>query len=216
MVTTTTKTLNYSKVSGNSTNSINATINSTPGINGSWFGKVPAILKLLELALIIVSIALIASLRSEAVFVPQNSPVINGTNYYSYAREMFLVGEVYFLCAHTWALGTLMIILLSYAFHTVSSVIVPKASTVENWMNMLLALALLTAGIVELIETEQWKWHYAPNPYNPNSNWTVWTMNSGEYAQRLAAGIIALIEGLLFLASFALSYKELSGPAKDH
>ena len=49
MVTTTTKTLNYSIIRGNHTNSVNATITSTPGVNINYFAKFPGILKLIEL-----------------------------------------------------------------------------------------------------------------------------------------------------------------------
>jgi hypothetical protein len=49
MVTTTTKTLNYSIIRGNHTNSVNATITSTPGFNINYFGKIPGILKVVEL-----------------------------------------------------------------------------------------------------------------------------------------------------------------------
>lgn len=128
--------------------------------------------------MVVVALALVASLRDERRLV--SNLTLNGSTYESFPREIWLSGETYFLCVHTLALGVLMIILLSYAFHTVSSMIVPKASTVENWMNMILGILLLIAGIVELVQTENWKVH--PTNGKP-------LMTDSEYGTRLAAGV---------------------------
>jgi len=225
MVTTTTKTLNYSITKGtSSTNSVNATITSTPGFNSNYLGKIPGILKLLEFILAAVALGLIASRRFEArpeddsnaprynheymnslglTIDPQPGDAI-GKKYYSYLREMFLVGEVYFLCAHSAVLTVLAIVLIAYLFHTTSAMIVPKATTVENVMNLLLALMLIAAGIVEIVMTEKHKYDL-DNPKRP-------VMYGSEEGVRVAAGAIALLNGILFLVSFFLSKKELDGP----
>ncbi|XP_055333399.1 uncharacterized protein LOC129584853 isoform X2 [Paramacrobiotus metropolitanus] len=199
MVTTTTKTLNYSIIRGNHTNSVNATITSTPGFNVNYFGKIPGILKLVELMMVIVALALVASLREDR----QLTSGLNGTDYLSYPREMFLSGEVYFLCAQTLALGVLTMVLLTYAFHTVSSMIIPKATALENTFNMTLAILLLIAGIVEIVQTEQWK---------ISQTRQIFLFTDQQYGKHLAAGIISLVTGVCFLASFALSQRELQGP----
>jgi len=210
MVTTTTKNLNYSITKGQHQNSVNATITSTSGFNGGYLGKLPGILKIFELILAAVSLGLIASLRQE-----QRLKVVftNGTelippipdNYESYPREMFLVGEVYFLCAHSAVLTCLVIFLMSYLFHTVSSMVVPKTSTVENWMNILLAVMLFVAGVVVLVLTVQWQYdQQRVHLLQPQD----------QFNTRIAAGAIAILNGLLFLVSFFVSHKELRGPEK--
>jgi hypothetical protein len=196
MVTTTTKTLNYSITKGNATNSVNATITSTPGFNSNYLGKIPGILKIFELLLAAVGIGLVASLRSE------HRPVIVGTGIQSYMREQFLVGEVYYLCAHTAVLVILEIVLISYLLHTTSAMIIPKATTMENNTNIILALMLLAAGILEIVMTVTWK-------YDAPESSRVIMDNEGI---RFAAGAVALLNGLLFIASFVLSRKELAGP----
>jgi hypothetical protein len=195
MVTTTTKTLNYSITKGASTNSVNATITSTPGFNSNYLGKIPGILKLLELVLAAVALGLVASRRQE--YQP-------GTvdNYPSYKREMFLVGEVYFLCAHSAVITVLVIVLVAYLFHTTSAMIIPKATTLENVMNILLAELLIAAGIVEIVMTELWK-------VDPQNRLLI---SQNDEGVRVAAGAVALLNGILFIVSFVLSRKELAGP----
>ncbi|GAV04682.1 hypothetical protein RvY_14932-3 [Ramazzottius varieornatus] len=204
MVTTTTKTLNYSIIRGNHTNSVNATITSTPGFNINYFGKIPGILKVLELILTVIGIGLVGSMRDErqlqVVTSPAGAPAAG--SYYSYRREMFMSGEVYYLCVHSIALAMLLVILMAYAFHTVSSMLTPKGTQVENIMNMVLAILLLIAGIVEIVQTENFK--------RDDANRDL--MTSNEYGVRIAAGVIALINGILFIISFVLSKKELDGP----
>lgn len=199
MVTTTTKTLNYSITKGSSTNSVNATITSTPGFNSNYLGKIPGILKLLELVLAAVALGLVASRREEL------RPILDGLTP-SYLRETFLVGEVYFLCAHSAVITLLVIVLVSYLFHTTSAMIIPKATTLENVMNLLLALLLIAAGIVEIVMTELWKTD--PNPSVHNRL----LISQNDEGVRVAAGAIALLNGILFIVSFVMSRKELAGP----
>jgi len=200
MVTTTTKTLNYSITKGNATNSVNATITSTPGFNSNYLGKIPGILKIIELILAAVALGLVASLRQE------HRPFItNQSNYdqnqpLSYIREQFLVGEVFFLCAHTAVIAIMCIVLISYLFHTTSAMIIPKASTMENVTNIVLALLLFAAGILEIVQTVNWKLDEVKRTIMDNEG------------IRFAAGAIALLNGLLFIGSFVLSRKELAGP----
>jgi len=200
MVTTTTKTLNYSITKGNATNSVNATITSTPGFNSNYLGKIPGILKIIELILAAVALGLVASLRQE------HRPFItNQSNYdqnqpLSYIREQFLVGEVFFLCAHTAVIAIMCIVLISYLFHTTSAMIIPKATTMENVTNIVLALLLFAAGILEIVQTVNWKLDEVKRPIMDNEG------------IRFAAGAIALLNGLLFIGSFVLSRKELAGP----
>jgi len=241
MVTTTTKTLNYSITKGNNTNSVNATITSTPGFNTNYLGKIPGILKLLELALAITSLVLIACLRApmrprvdvlvadykvnptSSTTTPQppatTTPLVPvefptrytvdrdvdqlWANYPSFQLEVFLEGEVFFLCAHSVVISVLAIILISYLFHTTSAMIIPKATTLENVANALLALLLLAAGIVEIVLVVYWKNRLY---YERNLS----TMDN--QPMRLAAAILALLNFLLFIGSFILSRKELAGP----
>jgi cytochrome bd-type quinol oxidase subunit 2 len=212
MVTTTTKTLNYSITKGNQTNSVNATITSTPGFNSNYLGKVPGILKLVELLLAAIAVGLVASLRSEQRLLVQT--VDHGSVYptgKNYLQELFLVSEVYFLCAHSAVLTVLVIILGAYLFHTTSAMIIPKATTLENVANIILALLLLAAGITLIVLTEIWKY----DPDYPNEYRVLQAPPRQSFNQepvRLAAGAIALLNGLLFIGSFVLSRKELAGP----
>jgi len=209
MVTTTTKTLNYSITKGNQTNSVNATITSTPGFNSNYLGKIPGILKIVELILAAVALGLISSLRQEdrpfINFVEPRAPGSPPPNtLLSFLREQFLVGEVYFLCAHTAVLVVLVIILVSYLFHTTSAMIIPKATTLENVANLILALLLIAAGIVEIVMTVKYK-------YSLQTDYTQYQIMDNE-GYRFAAAAIALLNGLLFIGSFVLSRKELAGP----
>jgi len=216
MVTTTTKQLNYSNNTGTKQNEVNATLTSTPGFNGGYFGKVPGMLKLFQLILTVVALALAASQREESRPRDQD---FNATAYHgqevwgplSYLRERFLVGEVYFLCAHTAALVILCIFLISYLFHTISSMLVPKGTTLEMVMNMVMFLVLMAAGIVEIVMTEMWKREMTsdvPREYR-------YIMPGDVEAMRLAAGILAIINSLVFLASYFVAKKELDGPNKN-
>jgi len=200
MVTTTTKTLNYSITKGNATNSVNATITSTPGFNSNYLGKIPGILKIIELILAAVALGLVASLLQEHRPYITNQPSYDQNQQLSYIREQFLVGEVFFLCAHTAVIAIMCIVLISYLFHTTSAMIIPKATTMENVTNIVLALLLFAAGILEIVQTVNWKLDEVKRPIMDNEG------------IRFAAGAIALLNGLLFIGSFVLSRKELAGP----
>jgi hypothetical protein len=220
MVTTTTKTLNYSITKGNQTNSVNATITSTPGFNSNYLGKIPGILKILELILAAIGLGLVASLRTEQRLPTQEVVCNNGVctpvayptipqGARNYPTEIFMIGEVYYLCAHSVVLAVLVIILVAYLFHTTSAMIIPKATTLENVANILLALLLLAAGITLIVVTELWK-------YDPDRQDRLLqappAQSYNQEAVRLAAGAIAILNGLLFIGSFVLSRKELAGP----
>jgi len=200
MVTTTTKTLNYSITKGNATNSVNATITSTPGFNSNYLGKIPGILKIIELILAAVALGLVASLLHDLRPYITNQPSYDQNQQLSYIREQFLVGEVFFLCAHTAVIAIMCIVLISYLFHTTSAMIIPKATTMENVTNIVLALLLFAAGILEIVQTVNWKLDEVKRPIMDNEG------------IRFAAGAIALLNGLLFIGSFVLSRKELAGP----
>lgn len=58
MVTVTTKTINYTITKGNRTNSVNATITSTPGMNGRAFKSKLVLLKILQLLMMIAAMIL--------------------------------------------------------------------------------------------------------------------------------------------------------------
>jgi len=216
MVTTTTKTLNYSITKGSSTNSVNATITSTPGFNSNYLGKLPGILKILELILAVVALGLVASMRTderpfesaptqdyprwaaECLDNTVNPPRIICR---SYMREIFMIGEVYFLCAHSAVITLLMIFLITYLFHTTSAMIVPKATNLENVAHLVAALLLLAAGITEIVVTEIWKTD-ANRPL----------MYPQQEGMRVAAGALAILNAILFIVSFVMSKKELQGP----
>jgi len=221
MVTTTTKTLNYSITKGSSTNSVNATITSTPGFNSNYLGKVPGILKILELILAAVALGLVAAMRDQQqpaeVSPKPNDPLYNEwrlrcwdnvkgeVTCFSYMREIFMIGEVYFLCAHSAVITLLMIFLITYLFHTTSAMIVPKATNLENVAHLIAALLLIAAGITEIAITEYWKVDRDRNPDRP-------LMTTRDEAMRVAAGALALLNGILFIVSFVMSKKELQGP----
>lgn len=248
MVTTTTKTLNYSITKGNTNNSVNATITSTPGFNSNYLGKVAGILKLLQLALAIAALVMIATLRMEMRPVTRDAgTIVNGTEVpiivldnngnpvpagsvrlppsdsytraLSYNREAYLNGEVYFLCAHTAAITVLVIFLVAYLFHTTSAMIIPKATTLENVANLLLALLLLAAGIVLIVQTIGWGSGVIQSPdglikgADGFSRWKeVPNMPPDNAALRFAAAALAIINALLLIGSFVLSRKDLAGP----
>lgn len=170
MVTTTTKTLNWTGDSGSldKSNTVNATITSTPGFNGGYLSKLPGLLKLLALVLTTIALGLAASLRHEERLhvlerMEDQRVIANGS--FTYPKELFMSGEVFFLCAHAAVLTCLMVFLLSYLFHTVSSMLAPKATTLEVVALPLLGLLMLVAGIVEIVQTEMWKTHAPEDPY---------------------------------------------------
>lgn len=198
MVTTTTKTLNYSIVRGNHTNSVNATITSTPGFNVNYFGKIPGILKVVELVVTVVALGLAASRRREA-------PGMQIPAADNWRIEYFLTGEVFFLCVMSAGLLWLFSILLTYAMHIVSSVITPKTTIHEVVFNFLFMLMFWTAGIVELAETVPNAYPFGDRP----------GMTQADWGCRIAAGALALFIGTFFLISFALAVKELQGPKRS-
>lgn len=215
MVTTTTKTLNYSVTSGNKTNSVNATITSTPAFNSLYLKKLPGLLKILELVVTVVAIGLAASRQREWLKVASvNDP---GT----WPVEFFILGEVFFLCVMSAALTWLFSILVTYLFHIVSSVIIPKTTILEIIMNFLLALMCWTAGIVELAETVTNAW--GPNGVNgppiplANSSETIdQRITNSDWGCRIAAGSLALFLGTFFFISFILAIQEYRGPKRAH
>jgi len=195
MVTTTTKTLNYSIIRGNHTNSVNATITSTPGFNVNYFGKIPGILKVLELITTVVALGLAASRRREGT-----------TNVIGWPVEYFLAGEVFFLCICAAGLTYLFGQLTTFAWSVVSSVLIPKTTYFEMVMNFLLFLAWTTAGIVELAMTSREGWNgRQEQPASPNMLYQDWGC-------RIAAGSLALFLGVFHLISFILAIKEFMGP----
>ncbi|OQV22648.1 hypothetical protein BV898_03473 [Hypsibius exemplaris] len=155
-----------------------------------------------------IGIGLIGSRREERrLGEPHSVPgttqiVIEAT---SFPREMFLPGEVYYLCAHSVAMAVLLVVVMTYFTHTVSSMLVPKGTALEMKMNTALALVLLIAGIVEIVQTEQWKMNESGQSL----------MTGNEYAVRIAGGVVALLNGVLCIISFVLSYLELRGPKTD-
>lgn len=67
--------------------------------------------------------------------------------------------------------------------------------------NIILSLLLLSAGILEIVQVETSVRH--PDTGNL-------LMGTNEEAIRLSAGVIALLNGLLFLVSFALARRDLT------
>jgi len=206
MVTTTTKTLNYSIIRGNHTNSVNATITSTPGFNVNYFGKIPGILKVLELITTVVALGLAASRRREGT-----------TNVIGWPVEYFLAGEVFFLCICAAGLTYLFGQLTTFAWSVVSSVLIPKTTYFEMVMNFLLFLAWTTAGIVELAMTsrEGWNSRQERAGVTPDQGTVVYTspnMLYQDWGCRIAAGSLALFLGVFHLISFILAIKEFMGP----
>jgi len=221
MVVSKTKTVNQTIIDGSGTHSVDATIISHPGFNGQYLGKIPGVLKVLELLLAAIALGLVAYRRLEDRLVEnRDRPRFNG-NYTEhpatfdetnrtgtgYGTESFLIGEVYFLCAHTAVITMLAVFLMTYLFHTVSEMIVPKASALESTMNLILAVMLIAAGIVELVMTIRWKSEIVNGKQYP-------LMFPHEEGVRLAAGVLALINGILFLVSFYKGKKEFDGPMK--
>jgi len=198
MVTTTTKTLNYSIIRGNHTNSVNATITSTPGVNINYFAKIPGILKLVELVVIIVAIGLAASRHYYA-------PGLDSPTRETWRIEYFLTGEVFFLCVQSAGLVWVFASLLTNFIHIVSAVIIPKTTIHEVVYNFALMLMFWTAGIVELAETVP----------NANSFGNRPGMSQGDWGCRVSAGSLSLFIGTFFLISHALAVKELQGPKRS-
>jgi len=204
MVTTTTKTLNYSIIRGNHTNSVNATITSTPGFNINYFGKIPGILKVIELIVTVVALGLAASRRREGT-----------TNLLSWPIEYFLAGEVFFLCICAAGLTYLFGQLTTFAWSVVSSVLIPKTTYFEMVINLLLGLAWITAGIVELAMTSREGWNGTNGRVVTDSNGALLqapNMLYQDWGCRIAAGSLALFLGVFHLASFGLAVKEFMGP----
>jgi len=188
MVTTTTKTLNYSIIRGNHTNSVNATITSTPGVNINYFSKIPGILKLIELIVTVVALGLVASRRREGWASTVGWPA-----------EFYMAGEVFFLCITSCGLTYLFGQLTTFTWSVVSSVLIPKTTYFEIIINFLLFLCWLTAGIVELAMTCQEAYG------NPN-------MLFDDWGCRIAAGSLALFLAVFHAISFGLAVKEFQGP----
>jgi len=191
-------------------NSANATLVSSPGFNGGYLGKIPGILKLISLVLGIISLALVASQREDMRLQIFNKDPISGTvtanNTLTHPKELFLSGEVYFLCAHTALLTIVVCFLVAYLFHAVSSMIVPKASTVEMTLYFVLACMVMAAGIVEIVMTETWKWEKDPDMVDRR------LMTSHQEAVRDAAGALAIINGIVLFVMYVMAKKEFDGP----
>ena len=204
MVVTTTKTINYSITKGNAVNSVNATITSTPGCNCNYLSKPPGLLKLLEFILALIALGLVGATRQE------HRPYITSADQYyhsdlnrpwlSYLREQHLVGEITFITAQSVAIFVLLIVLLSYLTSTTSAMIVPKTTNLEKVANTVLALVLIVAGVVEVVMPIVWRYDEWQRPI------------MDFFGVRLAAGVISLVNGLLFIVSAVLAAKELAGP----
>lgn len=205
----TTKNLYYAVDGGSmdKTNSVNMTITSSPAFNGKYLGKLPGVLKLLALILTIIALGLVAALRHEDRLydfkVVDNRTISNGT--FTFMKEMFLAGEVYFLCAHTAVLTVLAIFFLSYLFHTVSSILAPKGTTLEVVAFPLMAIMMLVAGICELAQTNCWKSYTC-------GGWNLRLMSFREEGYRTAAGVLALINAVVLIVAFRIAKKEFDGP----
>ncbi|XP_055354416.1 uncharacterized protein LOC129600046 [Paramacrobiotus metropolitanus] len=229
--TTTTKTLNYSQGDPGFMNAVDATITSTPGQNFSYLGKPNGLIKLIQVILTIIALALVASQREEyrplediaapryQIFGKNNDTTVpplipntiapdfpNTTVTRTYQEELFMVGEVYFLCAHTAVLVVLVTFLISYLFHVISSVVVPKTSVLEVTSSFVLALLLIVAGIVEIVMTVKWRSEYIPEPFDA----TRYLMFHSAEAMRLVAGSLALFNGILAFFAFVRARKELN------
>ncbi|XP_055333479.1 uncharacterized protein LOC129584853 isoform X3 [Paramacrobiotus metropolitanus] len=189
MVTTTTKTLNYSIIRGNHTNSVNATITSTPGFNVNYFGKIPGILKLVELIITVVALGLVASRRREGAATAVGWPI-----------EFYMVGEVFFLCVCTASLVYLFGQLTTFCWSVTSSVLIPKTTYLEVILNLFFVLMWITAGIELLCLTAREGWNYPM------------AMLYSDWGCRIAAGSLGLFLAVFFIASLALAIKEFAGP----
>ncbi|OWA52252.1 hypothetical protein BV898_16710 [Hypsibius exemplaris] len=206
VITTTTKTINYSITKGQAVNSVTATVTSTPGCNSTYLTRLPGILKLIELLLALAAVILLATLRE------QSREVIRSADYYQYSyvshpwltylHEHFLVGEAAFIAAQTVALFVLLILLISYLSSTTSAMIVPKTTNLEKTANIVLAVVLLIAGVQEVVLAVLWRYDEAERTI----------MEVGPFGVRVAAGALSLLNGLLFVVSAVLSAKELAGP----
>jgi len=206
--TTTTKNLSYQAEGGEKSNSVNGTFVSTTGFNGRYLGKLPGFLKLFGLILGIISLALVASLREDTRLQVFHRDPLTGfivpNESMTHPKELFLSGEVYFLCAHTALLTILTIFLVTYLFHTLSSMVVLKVSSLETVTWMVLAFMILTAGILEIVMTEIWK-------YDPD-NTSRRLMTYKQEAIRDAAGALAIINGIVLFVMYVTAKKEFDGP----
>jgi len=218
MVTTTTKKLTYSIIRGNHTNAVDATITSTPGFNVNYFAKIPGILKIIELIVTVVALGLAASRRREGF-----------TNAFGWHIEYFLAGEVFFICICAAGLTYLFGQLTTFAWSVVSSVLIPKTTYFEMVINLLLFLAWLTAGIVELAMTSREGWNGRPqvviavdafnNPIisgNPPTTTTTTILNPpnmlySDWGCRIAAGSLGLFLAVFHLISFVVAVQEFVG-----
>ncbi|XP_055336320.1 uncharacterized protein LOC129586873 [Paramacrobiotus metropolitanus] len=225
MVTTTTKVLNYTIERGPSKNIVSATITSTPGVNVGYFTKPPGILRILQLILTAVALGLIIfQISIHRAFKKDvygfDLPIKD------YERETVLAGELFFLCVHYAVLILLLIFIITYFISLVSEIVIIKTSTLDAVLNLVVAVLLLIAAIVELTMTVQWTYDReatlmmprgriegthrvvqelvvisTPRPYTP-------IMYTRDWGIRIAAGVIALVNALLFIVSFVFSRKE--------
>ena len=65
--------------------------------------------------------------RQLAVVPLVNLGTTPATSYWSYRREAFMSGEVFYLCVHSIVLAMLLVILMAYAFHTGTYTVYSKA-----------------------------------------------------------------------------------------
>lgn len=128
MVTTTTKTIEYVIDKKNSINRVHATLTSTSGFNSFYVKKIQGILKILQLALTATALGLIGSRTN--VVRPHLFDDVRGNELAprSYARQATLVGDVYFLCAHTAVITVLTVFLITYLFSIISAMVISKVS----------------------------------------------------------------------------------------
>lgn len=115
-----------------------------------------------------------------------------------------LHSEPFFLCALTAIFAMLVILLVTYLFDTVSSMIIPKISIVEVVANFVMAFLSLSAGAAEIAFTELTE--------RGNEYYRFPWMERTDNILRFAAGALALLNSVLFFVSFVLARRELAGP----
>ncbi|XP_055336270.1 uncharacterized protein LOC129586835 [Paramacrobiotus metropolitanus] len=217
-VTTTTKVLDYVIEKGSNRNIVHATVTSTPGFNLYYVKQIPAILKFLQLILAVVC-AILVGYQNETRYRHQITVFNQQLPGYQFAQQVSLAGEVYFMCAHTAVIVTVLIFLITYLMSMTSQMVIAKASKLDMVMNVVLAVLLIVAGIVQLVMTVRWGSKTDEVIFPPSRpgelprtvTITGPLMYTGEWWMRLIAGLLAFVNGMLFLVSFALARKELSG-----
>lgn len=188
MVTVTTKTINYTITRGNRTNSVNATITSTPGLNMNALKKPSGLVKILELVVMIAALVLLC--------VAIASGQTTNSKY-----DLILKAEVFLFSILIMGITTLLIHFIVYLVSTTSWILITRTTNMEVVYSAVMAILLLASGITEIVLSA----------IEMDNNETA---SADSMDLRVAAGVLGAFAGILYLISIVLAKMDLRGTSR--